>query len=444
MTPIIPCRWILAHVSLFRACSALVLVENYPKRRDSSRETSMKIRFSLLCIAIMFMAFSIADAKQGRLLNRDGYAQAGFQQLSGDLLRQPGTPGRLWFEANVAEQGLGYEGSYLTVGGKTRLGEDRFDGRWLFEGQVHHSLEDDGGFFANVGIERVFSIDAANADISVSAWYDFDDDTQAAFSHRFHQVGVSTAIKTPKWDLIGAGYFPTGIQDYSFGDPSGHNCFVGNSIVLTPGIDSALQGFDVTLRLRPQQLAMANGSIDIGGYHYNSDLVDAFGGVRFRLGFQVLQGMIVSAELNHDDRFDTTGVLGIGWAFGGGASARGSEYSLGGRDLEQTVRNDHIVRFNQDVVLAIDPETGVPYNVVHVENTADPAFQDGTAETPFSTLRAAQQNSAPGDFIVVNSGDGTDRGLNQGIRLQDNQRLVGTGRSPVSYTHLTLPTNREV
>ena len=82
------------------------------------------------------------------------------QRFSGDLLGQRnggGRLGRLWFEANVADDGLGFNGSYLTLGGKTRLFEDRLDGRWLMESQVHHSLEDEGGFFANIGIERVFS-----------------------------------------------------------------------------------------------------------------------------------------------------------------------------------------------------------------------------------------------------------------------------------------------
>ncbi|MFK7767533.1 MAG: right-handed parallel beta-helix repeat-containing protein [Mariniblastus sp.] len=390
----------------------------------------MKIRLSLFCIALALFACNFADAQLVRSQQGGPFAQAGFRQVSGDLLQPQagGRIGRLWFETNVVDQGLGYQGSYLSLGGKTRLGEDALDGRWLMEGRVHHSLEDEGGLFANIGIERVFSIKPANADIAIGVWYDYDGDRQAAFAHTFHQVGVSGAIKTRRWDLIANGYIPTGIQDYSLGDPSGSNPFFGNSIALTPGIDSALQGFDVTLRVRPKQLAFGNGHFDIGGYHYNSDLIDAFAGVKARVGAQVLGGMMVNLEVNHDDRFDTTAVLGVGWVFGATGSAYGSEYSALGRDLEQTVRNDHIVRFNQDVVIATDPRTGAAYNAVHVDNNADPAFADGSAELPFASLVAAQNNSSEGDVIVVNAGDGTDRSLRSGIVLKDDQYLLGEGR----------------
>ena len=218
-----------------------------------------------------------------------------------------------------------------------------------------------------------------------------------------------------------------GVTDYTFGDITGANCFVGNNIVIMPGIDSALEGFDVTLRTRPSRLAFVNGTVDFGGYQYSSDLINAFAGGRVRVGVQAIKGMILSGEINYDERFKTTGLLSVGWIFGANHSGYGQEYSGLARDLEQTVRNDHIVRFNQDVVLAIDPETGTPYNVIHVNNTADPGFEDGTAETPYASLVGAEVNSGIGDIILVNPGDGTDRNMDQGIALQDNQRLYGNG-----------------
>ena len=116
----------------------------------------------------------------------------------------------------------------MTVGGKTRLGEGRFDGRWLVEGQLHYNLKEGGGAFANIGIERVFSIPAAQADVSFGVFYDYNGDRQTNFSHTFHQVGLSGKIKKRNFDFLVNGYLPTGVQDYSYGDPSGANCFVGN------------------------------------------------------------------------------------------------------------------------------------------------------------------------------------------------------------------------
>ena len=120
----------------------------------------MKIRLSLICMVVFLTAMDVADAQ---LLNQQPGAglrggqglatggQSAFRQVSGQV--QAGVPGRLWFETNIADQGLGYEGSYLTVGGKRRLFEDFLDGRWLFEAQLHQSIDDDqGDFFSNIGI----------------------------------------------------------------------------------------------------------------------------------------------------------------------------------------------------------------------------------------------------------------------------------------------------
>jgi hypothetical protein len=407
----------------------------------------MKISLSLICSVSLILAIlapKVAEAQPGYQFGDypTGPMGAGFQTFSGDLYggqaamggrgrgnSGAGMPGRLWVKASLADRGLGYTGHYFTVGAKNRLFEDRFDGRWLIEGRAHHSLEEDGGFFSNVALERIFSIDAAEADVSMAVWYDYDGDTRGNFAHEFHQVGVTGQIKTRKWDLIGNGYFPVGTTDYAFGDPAGVNCFAGNQIVLIPGIDSALQGFDTVLRMRPTPLGMVNGTLDFGGYHYRSDLVGSFSGGRARLGMQMLRGAIVSAEVNHDDRFETTGVLQVGWLFGANASGYGQEYSALGRDLDSITRNDHIVRYNREAVVLRDPLTGAAYNVIHVNNLASAAVADGSAERPYATLLDGQINSNPFDVIAVNYGDGTDRNMDQGITLQDNQRLWGVGRS---------------
>ena len=386
----------------------------------------MKIRLSLFCLALLVL---MSGNKAGAQLVDPycgGCNQPAFQSVSGNLLR-PGLPGRLWFESNYADAGKGYEGSYLSVGAKSRLFQDRLDGRWLMESQLHHSLEDGGGLFANIGVQRVFSIEAARTDVAVGVFYDYDGDDQQDFSNGFHQIGINGSIKTPKWDLIGNGYLPVGTNYYTLGDPFGQTCFVDNRIVSIPGIESALEGFDVTLRMRPRQLAFVNGTFDVGAYHYSSDVVDAFAGGRLRLGFQVLRGLIVSAEVNQDDRFDTTGVVSLGWMFGAHTSGYGNEWAGLARDLEPTVREDHITRFSQDVRFVYDPDTGLPYRVVHADNTGDPVGGDGTYENPFATLKEAEAGSGTDDIIFVHQGDGTDNGYSDGVILKNNQFLLSSG-----------------
>ena len=75
-----------------------------------------------------------------------------------------GWPGNVWIEGNLADRGLGYKGSYMTVGGKSRLFEDFLGGRWVSQVQGNMALES-GSFFSNVGLERVFTVEAANSDV---------------------------------------------------------------------------------------------------------------------------------------------------------------------------------------------------------------------------------------------------------------------------------------
>ena len=300
----------------------------------------MKTRLSLICMVVFFTAMNVADAQfqnprfGGAMAGGQGLAtggQAAFQQVRGEVAA--GVPGRFWFEANVADEGLGYNGSYLTVGGKRRIFEDFLDGRWLFEGQLHQSIDDDeGDFFANLGIERVFSIPAAGADISVSGWYDYNDETNAAFSNPFSQVGVSGALKTRRWDLLANGYFPTGNTDVTFGDPTGLTPFAGNSLLSEAAFDAAQTGFDVTLRLRPKQMAFANGTIDLGwlrlqiGSGRLHSVVDEFGlGSRYSKVPSSVRKSITMSNSKQQASFS------VGWIFGANGGVGGEYAGLASR-----------------------------------------------------------------------------------------------------------------
>ncbi len=382
----------------------------------------MKICKRLLCGSLTLFGLLLTSTSSGQQIGDGFFQPTGVQPMMADV--NVGWPGRVWVQASLADQGLGYNGSYFTVGAKTHVSQDFLDGRWILEARGHYN-PDSNGFFGNVGLERVFTLDSAGADISTGMWFDYDSDLQGGLSHAMKAVGVSGSIKTRHWALLGNGYFPIGTSDYAEGDPTGVDCFLNNSIVTQAGIDSALQGFDTLLQFKPEAMAHVSGSFGIGGYGYGSDLVDFFGGFRARFGMQFNQGMIVSAEVNQDNRFDLTGVVQLGWLFGAGA--RGTEYGFLGTDLEPTIRNDHIVRFQQDLRLAIDPDTGRPYDVYHVDNTADPGLANGTAETPFTTLAAAEAASSADDIIFVREGDGTTRNMENGVVLKDGQLLLGDG-----------------
>lgn len=339
-------------------------------------------------------------------------------------------PGRLWFEINVADNGLGYTGSFATFGGKSRLWQDDLDGRWVGEANINVGLET-GGVFYNLGLERHYSIEAANADVFMGFWFDGDHDEQGDFGHTFYQAAVNGGIKSQMFDLIGNGYFPVGTTDYSLGDPTGVNCFLGNNIVLQHGIDSALQGFDATLIYRPALFAMYGGDFRLGGYQYSSDLVEGFTGVRVGTSFRAINSMVLSGEVTYDDRFDTTGVIQLGWTYGGRGGDQ--DYSITGNDLNKSRRQAHVSRFQQDLILAINPNTGLAYNVVHVDNSVA-AGGTGTFESRLNRLKDAEGVSSTDDIIFVHNGDNMSTNQNEGIVLQDRQQLLSDGVRHVIQT----------
>jgi microcompartment protein CcmK/EutM len=61
-----------------------------------------------------------------------------------------------------------------------------------------------------------------------------------------------------------------------------------------------------------------------------------------------------------------------------------------------------------------------------VDNRAE-APTTGDRNSPFATLIEAERASEPGDTIFVFAGDGSNRNLDRGIALQDDQRLIGEG-----------------
>lgn len=342
-------------------------------------------------------------------------------------------PGVFWFGATAADTNasLGfYSGSYFTVGSKVQLYEDPLNGHWMLESRAH-VVNLNGNLFCNVGLERSFHLAPANSDLGLGVWYDGDFDRPAVFGHTFNQVGVSGFIKSPLGDFRANGYIPVGTTDYL----ENIGPFVGNLIII-PGQDSGLQGFDMTYRMRPPQYGPLASYIDLGGYSYNSNLVHSFGGFKMRAGLQALNGLQINGEFNHDNLYRSTGFLQVVWLAGSAGPISGENSS--GREFEPTPRNDHVVRFHRDRMIAINPVTGLPYNVIHVDNN-NPAAGTGTFEDPFMTMALAQAGSSPNDVVFVHS-SATNYG---GITLQNGQLLLGAGVDhplPIPGGTYVLPT----
>jgi hypothetical protein len=98
--------------------------------------------------------------------------------------------------------------------------------------------------------------------------------------------------------------------------------------------------------------------------------------------------------------------------------------------MEQPMmRNEHIVRAHQTPIVALNPDNGnTPWRVIHVNNAAA-SPGDGSAQSPFTTIAAANSAAVnPWDIVLVDAGTGTAVGYDTTFSpLAANQYFIGNG-----------------
>ncbi|MCX7413570.1 MAG: hypothetical protein NTW36_09075 [Planctomycetia bacterium] len=375
-------------------------------------------------------------APAGGVVNR---AVQGFANLDAN------GPGWLYYGVNAADRGLGYNGSYMTLGGFIPVSEDDLGGFWSADLRSHLSVH--GGFFSNVGMVRKQFLGGTLLGLGV--YWDYDGDLNqyptggapgtsqyGQFGHAYNQVGVSGEWLTDFGNIRSNGYIPVGTTAYTVGAPG--MPFVGNQLLCQYGLDTALAGADLEVGAYIPGLADWAGMISVGGYtfgneRYNwgtgsqagNDVVPFFGGVYTRLDLTLVQNWDFSLQYNNDSYFDSTGFARLTYRMGGSRRRNVPD------QMEQPMmRNEHIVRAHQTPIVAVNPETNAAWNVIHVDSAAAPRG-NGTAETPVQTLAAAQALAAnPYDIVFVSTGNSaTTPYASNWVFQADNQILVGQGSS---------------
>ena len=363
-------------------------------------------------------------------------AAAGFTGLNAD------GPGWLYYGVNAADRGLGYNGSYMTLGGYIPYSEDGLGGLWAADLRGHLSVN--GGFFSNVGAVRKQFLGGSLLGIGV--YWDYDGDQNqyptygvlgsewGQFGHSYNQVGVSGEWLTDFGNLRSNGYMPVGTTAYTIGAPG--SPFYGNNILCQYGLDAALSGADLEVGAYIPGLSDWAGMISVGGYalgnsRYNwwsgpetgQDVVPWFGGVYTRLDMTFLENWDFSLQYNNDSYFDSTGFARLTYRMGGSRRRNVPD------QMEQPMmRNEHIVRAHQTPTVALNPVTFQPWNVIHVDNTAA-AFGNGSVDTPYRTLAEAQTAANnPYDVVFVHACTSATTPYQSNWLFQaDNQILVGEG-----------------
>ncbi|NBT12924.1 MAG: hypothetical protein EBS56_04980 [Planctomycetia bacterium] len=352
-------------------------------------------------------------------------------------------PGWMYWGLNAADRGLGYNGSYMTLGGFIPYGEDDLGGLWAADLRGHLSVY--GGFFSNTGIVRKQFLGGTL--MGVGVYWDYDGDLNqyptggalgtgqyGQFGHAYNQVGVSGEWLTDFGNLRSNGYIPVGTTAYTVGAPG--SWFVGNSILCQYGLDAALSGADLEVGAYIPGLSDWAGMVSVGGYTFGNarynwnggtkagqDVVPYFGGVYTRLDLTLLKNWDFSLQANNDSYFDWTGFARLTYRMGGSRRRNVPD------QVEQPMmRNEHIVRAHETPIVSVNPATGTAWNVIHVDSAAMPRG-NGTAETPVQTLAAAQSLATnPYDIVFVHTGNSATTPYASTWQFQaDNQILVGQG-----------------
>ena len=326
-------------------------------------------------------------------------------------------PGFLYYGVNAADRGLGYIGSYMTVGGFIPYAQDDLGGFWSADLRGHLSVN--GGFFSNVGVVRKQLLGSGSL-LGVGVYWDYDGDLYqyagegnssfGQFGHVYNQVGVSGELLTDWGDIRSNGYMPVGTTAYTVGAPG--TPFYQNLVMCQYGLDAALGGADLEVGAYIPALADWAGMISVGGYALGNDfnkwqtgtaagtgIVPWFGGVYTRLDVTLVNNWDFSLQYNNDSYFDSTGFARLTYRMGGSRRRNVPD------QLEQPMmRNEHIVRAHQTPEIAINPNNGSPWQVFHVDNSAATGG-NGSVEAPFTTLAEADAAANTAwDVVFVHQG----------------------------------------
>ncbi len=352
---------------------------------------------------------------------------------------------------HIENKGVGYNTGYSSLDIFLAPSPDQWSVMPFLNLRGH--VLNDAKFATNVGLG--FRALAGCRVYGMNAYWDYRN------THRFHynQVGVGFETLGTRWDFRLNGYLPVAAKtshpyhkhsasSVSFLRFSGNNALIQESASSSNKVQFAMKGLDAEVAYH----ILKNKNFDvypaIGPYYYQHKNKHAIGG-RVRVGAQLTKYLTVEVIDTYDNLFhnNVQGSVSVNIPFGpkpqakenGRFSGCDDAYFVCQRMLQDVHRQEMIVvdsrhkrKSNDEVSVAINPATGLPYVFYFVDNTSSSA---GTFESPFKALLDAQMAAHPGDIIYVFPGDGTSTNMDLGITLFTNQSLLGASLAyPLSTT----------
>jgi len=289
------------------------------------------------------------------------------------------------------------------------------------------------GGFAGAGIRHYFP--NVNRTLGFITSYGID----GTYKDSFENVTLGIESRGEYFDWLTNIYLPIGEreQEVSLVFDNGSQEFIGNNIqfdqIRTFGYN--LSGFDMMFGTPvPTEFAQRYDMRAYAGFYgFSHPEIDDTWGWSMKLEANALKYLDMNLNLTHDDTFDTRVTFNASWTFDprreyGGQRTVWDRMMLPPSRL-YTVPKAEVQTFENDVI-AINPETGNPYVVVHVSSDGINAPGAGTVDNPFDSIDNAINGANAVaiddyDIVFVHSGSTFDGAPT--IVVPEGKRFLGEG-----------------
>ena len=326
---------------------------------------------------------------------------------------------------HIEAGGIGYDKGYTTLEGFFAPNPNISKVMPFLDVQGHGF--DNGQIATNVGfgIRKIVGCRVFGANV----YYDY----RNAANSNYNQMGFGIESLGKRWDFRVNAYVPIE-KNISFDEIYEFGGFSENNMMLSQNYHFSMKGMNANIGVHFGTNKVCDFYACAGTYFYAGQIgPHIWGG---KASFMVRFNKYVTLEVSNSydimflNRFQVQ--LGFSIPFGtathepeiGDYSCCDTSDLLLSRMTQPVQRQEIIVLDQNQDVAAINPQTGQPYRFIFVDNTSN---SSGTYESPYHSLIQAQNNSVPGDILYVFPGDGTTRGMDQGITLQRNQNFWGSG-----------------
>jgi trimeric autotransporter adhesin len=328
---------------------------------------------------------------------------------------------------HIEPKGIGYSEGYTTVEGLFSSGFS-FSDSWVYFLDTRLHIFNGGKLASNAGVGVRYVSDSRI--FGANTYYDYRNTKH----QHYNQVALGLESLGDIWDFRINGYLPVGDKKSSLYKLQ-FSKFLGNSMYLSKKYEFAMKGANAEIGAHVDRFKNCPLYFAAGPYYLTGGSTTAWGG-KGRVAIEPFKYLSLEGNVSYDHAFKwiAQGQVSLKFSFGGkkkvkkrGEGTCSWAQVLATRALQKVDRFEIIpVDKGKKYFEAINPETGLPYFFNFVDNTSN---SSGTRKSPYPTLLAAQEASKSYDVIYVFPGDGTSTGMDEGIVLQDGQKLVGDRNS---------------